>query len=1666
MNIPAITYSGTGTLFFRSISAGTSSTAITLTGHLVSTSLIIVQTASNAMTFNTGNYNITATAFSIGNNSTNTSTFNFGSSTINCRSLSNYIYLGTATINLQYSIWTLTTSQFNSSVWTNYSGWTVNPGNSSVTFNGLGTTTITSAGKSFYDVAFDSTVIVAVVADALSVRNFNLINAQSYSQNGAILTASGDVTFGGAGDYNFGTGITMTGASASLHIASTIQYPSSTACVVTMDGTTGMTVTDDYGVIFKKLVLGTDATVINSGLEYTTYKDTSEPLIFTDGGTLTANKILSFRVSGDGNSHSILGRTPTINGNNTIFFEAVAQDSTMSVPALTYSGTNTVIIRGNSIGLGNIAISLAGDITSTSLWAVSISANPLYFKTNGHAIIAPSNIAVGNNSTAQASFDFGSSTVRTKAFSYNTFPGTGPSSVNLGSSTWYLTANQYYATVWENLSDWTFNPGTSSLNFGGIGTATVSSAGKPFNDITVDSTDLTFYFDENVTLNNFTVKNTAYYSINGYDMTASGNVTFGGPESVNLGNAITMTGQDKTLKIFGDIGAVSGGSCALTFLNDGTYQNDYGATTKSFTLGSDATVLIDSSNSTICKFTGANTLISLGANSYLKQDTRLFLTANGACTMFSFAPGALWTDCGKNYLHSNVNIFNNSGATVYLPTVNYTGSGNGYWFLSSTVNTTCTTSYTGDWLFGEILFTVTSDANGTGVHTINFNNNNFSFDNLKVGNNADYTNNSLTVNYGDSTFSLRTFDITNNDIGVDYGGPTTQNFENSHFIIGALGQYEFDWYFSANHIINPGTFSIDAESVDANAPFHFTSGGHSFYDIYLNVPGRRFWAVGDMSCHNLTVNQGIWSNNGYTLSVSGDASFLGKDTLNLSNGITMTGNSATLYLYSLLSTITADTVTFTGNDCFLTVNNNEVVLSKVTVGDTASLTVNGAGDPFNITGTGILVSVGANAVANWNQVTNLNPADNSDPIEIGPGGIINNRVNLRISAYYLDNLILAPGSYYNFRTDTTTVILSFSTGDWAGTDSSRITLNSDTTGVQAAVKPPYGISFSYVNASNLIFDSTKDMHASSSAFYNVRTSGHTVLADEDSTNLGDNSGVYFPAINYFIETPYITYPNVAHYDRAPYANDYPYTSILDTSRLLGLTNYDPYFDNFLKFSRIDVLYNNGRQTKVVSHFDGTGAATWSASATEGLWKKIGVRCVDKDGAELRLNSTQLKSSENLPVLSAPYPYVAPNFYVEGLNGNDSNDGLSINTAFKTLQKGVDAAQPGSTVYVLDTTTYTSYPQYEGDSHNYPMTFADKTGLPGYYITVKPYSGRPKIFNGTSWSGIKVEGASSYICVEGFEVIGNRYAVDYSYAYAHKDDLNNYRTSHAGISIQKNIPDTGRYPHHIIVKNNVVHDNAGAGIGGMNGDYISILNNVVYNNANWSPYAESAITVGFLVNYDKADGYHNYIMGNTCYDNQEFIPFYEVGYISDGNGIIIDSLRPPRNSLGNYVSKTLVANNLCFNNGGRGITVFASNFVDVINNTTYHNAISGLTSDNEGVDSETSTNQTSGCKYLNNVFYARPDRTVTDYFGTDATFNYNVYNSDSPFNRGYPHTMPMGPNDLSGVNFFVNASDDPALANFRTTGIGHNDGTTFLAVSTDILGVPRVAGSYDRGAYEA
>lgn len=359
-------------------------------------------------------------------------------------------------------------------------------------------------------------------------------------------------------------------------------------------------------------------------------------------------------------------------------------------------------------------------------------------------------------------------------------------------------------------------------------------------------------------------------------------------------------------------------------------------------------------------------------------------------------------------------------------------------------------------------------------------------------------------------------------------------------------------------------------------------------------------------------------------------------------------------------------------------------------------------------------------------------------------------------------------------------------------------------------------------------------------------------------------------------------------------------------------------------------------------------------------------------------------------------YVSP-------TGKDTNDGKTPDTPWKSISKVLNNITPGTTVYVMPG-TFTSGIELQ----------KKHSGTEGAYVTFKAYDpdNRPRFYYGGSgkWNCFNIQ--ASYIIIDGLELEGYNQKFDqtaektdsiaaYNYSKTYHDnggtgfDWNGcakYNTN--GITVGKGGKDGG-FPHHVTIRNCIVHDFPGGGIGSQQSDYLTFDNNIVYNNAWYCMYACSGMSILNPYNSDDVNNvYKMFITNNTVYNNHTKIPWSTSNFrYSDGNGIIIDvNLTPDGSSTdaikadGAYRSKTLVANNVTYFNGGSGIHAFKAQNVFIVNNTAYHNE-QRYNSGYGEIFSQSGKNN----RLYNNIMYARSNHQCNNFTSNGGgTYNNNIY----------------------------------------------------------------------------
>jgi parallel beta-helix repeat protein len=427
-----------------------------------------------------------------------------------------------------------------------------------------------------------------------------------------------------------------------------------------------------------------------------------------------------------------------------------------------------------------------------------------------------------------------------------------------------------------------------------------------------------------------------------------------------------------------------------------------------------------------------------------------------------------------------------------------------------------------------------------------------------------------------------------------------------------------------------------------------------------------------------------------------------------------------------------------------------------------------------------------------------------------------------------------------------------------------------------------------------------------------------------------------------------------------------------------------------------------------------------------------------------------------PVTSPPLPPAGdPNVFYVSPSGKDENPGTK-SRPWQTPSKATATLKAGQTA-LFESGTYT-----EG-------LYIQTSGVRGRPITFKAAPGATPMIKLTDYNagGVYVAGAS-YIRVEGFDL-------SYIGAPGPFPPENGY-----GDGMTAGATDAKVKSHHIEFVRNRVHDFPGGGINGLQADYLLIEGNTVWGNSFWSPYDTSGISLYQTANHDFAGGYHNIIRGNTVFGNENRVPDKFLGEITDGNCIIIDDQRRYQNKLSNktndgpYQSATLVENNVCAGNGGRGVHVFNSDNVMVRNNTLYSNMKTAnlfggeMTAifSTEPADLAKAIPNRGNVRFVNNIAVADGTRLTATFASAGDE---NSFSFDHNFYFGTGTSDHIGETDIVGnANPFMAPSTNAASANFRLKpeAWAIDRATPDQAPPNDIGGTKRPQGGVaDMGAWE-
>ena len=403
-----------------------------------------------------------------------------------------------------------------------------------------------------------------------------------------------------------------------------------------------------------------------------------------------------------------------------------------------------------------------------------------------------------------------------------------------------------------------------------------------------------------------------------------------------------------------------------------------------------------------------------------------------------------------------------------------------------------------------------------------------------------------------------------------------------------------------------------------------------------------------------------------------------------------------------------------------------------------------------------------------------------------------------------------------------------------------------------------------------------------------------------------------------------------------------------------------------------------------------------------------------------------------PPVGSNVPVGGSKIYVDPRNGNAANDGTSESKALKSLQNALRRVQPGQTVYLM------SGEYRETKTPGSLHYFIKSSGRADNWIRITKAPGHNPVIVANSGTGLLIE--ANYIEVSGLTVRGEGFS---------SGDWG------VGISIGRS--------HHVRILNSRISGMPVSGIGANESSNVHLINNVVYENSFWSPNNGSGISFFHQRNHGQGADYgqyHDVVIGNRVFRNEnkvnsKFQAEKGIQIKTDGNGIIIDS-----NKTSGYSGRTLIANNLAYDNGGRGIIAYDSNRIDILFNTTYHNV---RTQDLIGEGAELTASKVNDVRIEHNIAWARPGKRALSYStATNSSTNGNVLVTDNSASVAFGNDTV-----LTGNPGLRNPSTNAGSADFRPSSGGGLIGKAAATgtVPRDIVGTSR-SGSVEPGAFEA
>lgn len=376
---------------------------------------------------------------------------------------------------------------------------------------------------------------------------------------------------------------------------------------------------------------------------------------------------------------------------------------------------------------------------------------------------------------------------------------------------------------------------------------------------------------------------------------------------------------------------------------------------------------------------------------------------------------------------------------------------------------------------------------------------------------------------------------------------------------------------------------------------------------------------------------------------------------------------------------------------------------------------------------------------------------------------------------------------------------------------------------------------------------------------------------------------------------------------------------------------------------------------------------------------------------------------------------AQSFYVNGSSGSNSNTGTDPDHAWKTIQKAMDDATPGSTVFIKAGTYAEHLELNVSGTAGQPITF---TSQAGETVIVEGnnqngtllYVENQNYFNitglvfqntlGNNSAGVIITGSSGHFKFNRNTVQGIKWTINPNTVPGSNNNCNPFVVYGDALTSIKNIVIDSN-----VIRNNINGFSENLTLDG-NVEAFTISNNKVYDNTNIG--IDCAGNYGVCSNPALDQARNGIVVNNLCYNNVSNYATSAGIYVDGGRDIVIERNICYGNGWGieigaeedGTVSNIIVRDNLIFHNIDSGLAfggyttetlgqVINSTF---INNTLFENDLS------MHLNGEIYMSKASNCVFRNNIVRSNEQNTMITRVDItpqmNNTFAYNCWSTPS------------------------------------------------------------------------